>query len=204
MAVIALALYAAWAMTAYGLRTIVQIRETGDNGFRRPQAPLASLEWVASALFVLALVVGVIAPIADLASWVEPVGVLTSAALQTLGVVVAIVGIVATFLAQVAMGASWRIGVDPSERTDLVTGGVFAVVRNPIFSAMLVTAAGLALVLPNVIALVGLAALVIAMELQVRGVEEPYLRKMHGPAYAEYTSRVGRFVPGFGRAAKAR
>jgi protein-S-isoprenylcysteine O-methyltransferase Ste14 len=38
-----------------------------------------------------------------------------------------------------SMGASWRIGVDPSERTDLVTGGAFALVRNPIFSAMLLT-----------------------------------------------------------------
>ena len=29
------------------------------------------------------------------------------------------------------MGASWRIGVDTSETTALITGGVFRYVRNP-------------------------------------------------------------------------
>jgi protein-S-isoprenylcysteine O-methyltransferase Ste14 len=31
-------------------------------------------------------------------------------------------------------------------------------------------------------------------------VEEPYLRTTHGPAYADYASRVGRFIPGIGKA----
>lgn len=112
---------------------------------RRPQAQLASLEWVASALFVLALVVGMIAPITDLTGWMKPIGALIPAALQTLGVVVAIAGVVATFLAQVAMAASWRIAVDPSERTDHVTEGVLGIVRNPIVSATWVTATRLGL-----------------------------------------------------------
>ena len=30
-------------------------------------------------------------------------------------------------------------------------------------------------------------------------VEEPYLLKVHGSAYAEYAARVGRFLPGVGR-----
>jgi protein-S-isoprenylcysteine O-methyltransferase Ste14 len=49
---------------------------------------------------------------------------------------------------------------------------------------------------PSVLALV---ALVVAVELQVRAVEEPYLRAMHGSAYAAYAARAGRFVPGIGR-----
>ena len=73
------------------------------------------------------------------------------------------------------MGDSWRIGVDPGERTELVTAGPFAVVRNPIFAAMIPTALGLALLVPSVIAIAGFAALVGALELQVRVVEEPYL-----------------------------
>ena len=111
----------------------------------------------------------------------------------------AVVGIVATLWAQLAMGNSWRIGVDDSERTDLVTGGVFSVVRNPIFTTMSVTALGLALLVPNVVALIGLAVLVFALELQVRVVEEPYLRSVHGQTFVRYASRVGRFLPGVGR-----
>jgi protein-S-isoprenylcysteine O-methyltransferase Ste14 len=101
--------------------------------------------------------------------------------------------------AQIAMGESWRIGVDESERTELVTDGPFALARNPIFAAMLPTSLGLALMVPSWVAFAGLAALFIALELQVRVVEEPYLRRVHGRTYSDYASRVGRFFPGVGR-----
>ena len=47
---------------------------------------------------------------------------------------------------------------------------------------------------PNVIAIGGLVALIVAIELLVRGVEEPYLRRMHGMAYDRYAAHVGRFL----------
>ena len=97
------------------------------------------------------------------------------------------------------MGASWRIGVDPDERTGLVTHGLFALVRNPIFTAMLVTALGLTLMVGNAISLTGLAALFAALEVQVRLVEEPYLLTVHGPDYERYSTTAGRFLPGLGR-----
>jgi hypothetical protein len=51
------------------------------------------------------------------------------------------------------MGTSLQIGVDPTERTQLVTTGPFALVRNPIFAAMLPTALGLTLLVPSWIAI---------------------------------------------------
>jgi protein-S-isoprenylcysteine O-methyltransferase Ste14 len=194
MAVLALVLYVVWFVLAFGVRTVVAIRRTGDSGFRGLSGRPGSLEWTAGVLFTLALVVGVAAPIADVAG-LAPIDL----PLQPVGVALAAVGIILTLLAQLSMGDSWRIGVDESERTALVTEGAFAVARNPVFSAMVVTAVGLALMVPNVIAFVGLAALLVALELQVRGVEEPYLRKVHGSAYSDYEARVGRFVPGLGR-----
>jgi protein-S-isoprenylcysteine O-methyltransferase Ste14 len=115
------------------------------------------------------------------------------------GGVLTVAGLAATLYAQVAMGASWRIGVDPGERTVLVTSGPFAVVRNPIFAAMLPTSLGLVLLVPNVVAVVGFGALVVALGVQTRAVEEPYLLATHGDAYAAYAGRVGRFLPGVGR-----
>jgi protein-S-isoprenylcysteine O-methyltransferase Ste14 len=117
------------------------------------------------------------------------------------GAAIFLAGLIATFYAQVAMGDSWRIGVDEGERTALVTSGPFSVVRNPIFAAMLPATLGLTLLVPNVVALAGLAALGIALEIQVRLVEEPYLLRQHGDAYRNYAGRVGRFVPGLGRLA---
>jgi protein-S-isoprenylcysteine O-methyltransferase Ste14 len=118
---------------------------------------------------------------------------------RILGVVLAGLGMLGTFIAQLAMGASWRIGVDETERTALVTAGAFRLVRNPIFSALLTALLGLTLMVPNVIAVVGLVAAVIGIQIQVRRVEEPYLREAHAAAYDDYASRVGRFLPGIGR-----
>jgi protein-S-isoprenylcysteine O-methyltransferase Ste14 len=39
----------------------------------------------------------------------------------------------------------------------------------------------------------------VAVELQVRLAEEPYLLRAHGHGYAAYASGVVRFVPGLGR-----
>jgi protein-S-isoprenylcysteine O-methyltransferase Ste14 len=199
MATLALALYLLYAGLTFGVRTLVQIRRTGSSGFHGVGGRPGSIEWLAGAGLVVALVVGFAAPLLALLDVVEPSDELSVTPLHLAGIALAVAGIGATFVAQVAMGTSWRIGVDPTERTTLVTSGPFALVRNPIFAAMLPTALGLTLMVPSWIALLGLGGLVLALELQVRAVEEPYLRSVHGDAYATYAARVGRFLPGVGR-----
>ena len=102
-------------------------------------------------------------------------------------------------VAQAGMGASWRVGVDATERTALVTTGPFAVVRNPIFTAMVTAILGVALLVPTIATAAAVLALVMAVELQVRLVEEPYLLRVHGQAYAPNAGTVGRFLPGLER-----
>lgn len=201
MATLALIAFAVYLALAFGLRSWLQARRTGSTGFKGVSGRVGSPEWLAGVLFVVALVIGVAAPVLALLDVVEPIGALDRAPVHLVGAVLFVVGLTATLAAQVAMGESWRIGVDSSERTELVTGGAFAIVRNPIFSAMLPTSLGLALMVPSWVALAGLAALFVALELQVRVVEEPYLLRTHGRGYAAYASRVGRFVPGMGRLA---
>ena len=161
--------------------------------------PSRPAEWAGNGLFVAALGLFLVAPVLDLIGVAEPIPALDGRAGHAAGVVLYAFGLVGTLVAQGMMGRSWRIGVDESERTELVTSGLFAVVRNPIFSAMIPGFLGLALMVPNVVALVGFLALLLAVELQVRFVEEPYLLRTHGERYAGYASRVGRFVPGIGR-----
>ncbi|MFV2008722.1 MULTISPECIES: methyltransferase family protein [unclassified Micromonospora] len=96
------------------------------------------------------------------------------------------------------MGASWRVGVDPGERTALVTHGLFGIVRNPIFTAMAASVVGLAAMVPNAVSLTAAAVLIVSVQVQVRAVEEPYLVGMHGEAWTRYAARVGRFLPGVG------
>jgi len=199
MAELALILYIIYLALAFGLRTWLQWRSTGSTGFHGVGGRPGSAEWLAGVGFVVALVLGASAPVLALLDAVEPIDALNESGVHIVGVVLALAGIALTLYAQIAMGNSWRIGVDESERTELVTEGPFALVRNPIFSAMIPTALGLTLMVPSIVALVGFVALVIALELQVRVVEEPYLQRAQGETYKQYASRTGRFVPGIGR-----
>jgi protein-S-isoprenylcysteine O-methyltransferase Ste14 len=65
---------------------------------------------------------------------------------------------------------------------------------------MFVTWTGFFLMVPTIPAIVGWAMVVLALEGQVRLVEEPYMRRAHA-SYADYARRVGRFFPGIGRSA---
>jgi protein-S-isoprenylcysteine O-methyltransferase Ste14 len=184
---------------AFGLRTWLQVRRTGSSGFNGISGPRGSLSWWAGVLFVLALLLGILAPALVLAGVTTGASAALPPVVGAVGLVVLVVGVVAVLLAQSGMGTSWRIGVDDTERTGLVTTGVFAVVRNPIFTAMVLAQAGMTLLAPTAVSAVALACLVLAVQLQVRVIEEPYLARVHGAAYLGYAARTGRFLPRLGR-----
>jgi protein-S-isoprenylcysteine O-methyltransferase Ste14 len=195
MEVFALAIYAVWLFAAFGVRTVLHWRETGDSGWRGLSGRFGSPEWLAGVLFVVALVVGILGPMLVL------LGQSVIARSDLVGIVgsgLALFGVGLTVAAQLSMRDSWRIGVDSSERTELRTTGLFGAVRNPIFSAMALTATGLMLMVPTVVSVGGLLALFVALQLQVRIVEEPYLLRTHGEVYEKYCSSAGRFVPRIG------
>jgi protein-S-isoprenylcysteine O-methyltransferase Ste14 len=198
MSITALALFGVYLGIGFVLRSWLQWRRTGDTGFRGISGRPGNPEWLAGVAFVVALVAGVLGPVTALVG-MAPVRWLDAPVLGWVGLLLALAGIAGTLATQLQMGASWRIGVDAAERTALVTAGAFAWARNPIFTAMAVTGAGLALMTPNVVALGGFATLLVALQLQVRVVEEPYLVATHGTAYAEYAASTGRFLPGIGR-----
>jgi protein-S-isoprenylcysteine O-methyltransferase Ste14 len=198
MAAAALVLYGASLCLTFGVRIAVQVRRTGSTGVHGVPSGAGPLEWTAGALFVAGLAMGAAAPILALFDVLEPIPALDGAVGHAIGIALAASGIVLTFLAQLSMGDAWRIGVDPEESTRLVTGGPFRLVRNPIYSAMFPTLLGLVLMVPSALAIAGLLALAIGLELQVRLVEEPHLLRTHGDEYVDYAARVGRFAPGLG------
>ncbi|MGA5466752.1 methyltransferase family protein [Mycobacterium sp. NPDC050041] len=203
MSVAALALYGVFLATAFGLRSYRQWRRTGSTGMRGIHGRPGSWEWLAGMGFVMAILVGVAAPVLQLVGILAPIESLDHRVWGIVGACAAIAGVAATLGAQEAMGDSWRIGVDVTEKTQLVDSGVFRWVRNPIFTAMLTFGAGVALMVPNILTLIGFALLLVSIELQVRVVEEPYLRFTHGRRYVDYAATVGRFLPGVGRTSTA-
>ncbi len=196
---LALALYGVYLLLAVALRVAIQRRRTGSTGWRGLSGAVGSPEWLGGVLFITAVFAGPLAAVLQLADVLEPVSVLDHGWTQWLGVGLFAAGISALLVAQAAMGRSWRIGVDEQERTELVTGGPFELVRNPIFTAMVAIQLGLALLVPNVVALAAFVALIAALEVHTRLVEEPYLLNAHGESYGAYAGRVGRFVPGVGK-----
>lgn len=105
-------------------------------------------------------------------------------------------GLAVTLVAQAQMGGSWRVGID-DRPTSLVTEGLFSLTRNPIFSGMFLSLAGVVLVTPAPWTLFGFAVALLLISVQVR-LEERHLTRAHGHAYTTYAARVGRFVPWLG------
>jgi protein-S-isoprenylcysteine O-methyltransferase Ste14 len=198
MEVAAIVLYGVSLTITFGVRVAIQLRRTGSTGLHGLPPDAGPGEWVAGGMFIAGLLMGGAAPILALLGILEPIPALDGAVGNSIGLVLAVGGIALTFGAQLAMGDSWRVGVDPEERTDLVTDGPFRLVRNPIYSAMLPTVLGLVLMVPSPLALAAIVTLFAGLELQVRLVEEPYLLRTHGEEYASYAAQVGRFLPGVG------
>lgn len=153
----------AYVGSAFGWRTWRQWRSTGDTGIRvgRDGSPE---ERIAGALFATSLAAGVVAAL-QAPSDQRP---RRRAGLALMGA-----GLFGTLVAQVDLGRSWRIGVDPSEETDLVTTGAFAVVRNPIFTAMSLFAIGTAVAQGTRAAQIAALSMIAGVQSQVRLIEGP-------------------------------
>ncbi len=120
------------------------------------------------------------------------VSVLGSAGAKALGVVVLATGLAAYGLALRAFGGSWRLGIDRERPGALVTGGIFARSRNPIYLALTLLAVGSFLVLDRLV--LGILAALFALYFrQLIRREEAFLREHYGEAYRDYARRVGRW-----------
>ena len=121
-----------------------------------------------------------------------PLNYLESSALKVAGLTLLIISLLFTYKAQGDMHESWRIGIDQSQVTDLVTNGVFLYSRNPIYVGMLSSVLGLVFITPNAFTVMLLVVGYILIQIQVR-LEEEHLQRTHGKMYSDYKDRVARF-----------
>jgi protein-S-isoprenylcysteine O-methyltransferase Ste14 len=114
------------------------------------------------------------------------------------GTVLIFGGLIFLVIAQLNLGAAWRIGIEEGARTGLVTHGFYRFVRNPIFLASLLVIAGYFLLIPSLFSLIFLFLFTLSVAQQT-ALEETYLSRIYGKEYHAYARRVGRFFPWTGK-----
>jgi protein-S-isoprenylcysteine O-methyltransferase Ste14 len=110
------------------------------------------------------------------------------------GLALIVAGYAATLWCYRIMGDAWRIGINPSEKTPLVTRGPYGRLRHPIYAFQLMMLAGAALLLPTPLSLGVLLLHLICVLIKATD-EEAYLISVHGQEYRDYCARTGRLLP---------
>jgi protein-S-isoprenylcysteine O-methyltransferase Ste14 len=107
---------------------------------------------------------------------------------------VALACLLATFVCWKRMGRSWRMGIDPNDKTQLIFEGPFAYVRHPIYglSSLLMLATMVAV--PSVLMWIAGGIHLILLQWEARR-EERHLEWLHGDEYRGYARATGRFFP---------
>ncbi len=175
---------------------IRRVRAEGGIG-----ATIASLLPVSLPLYAVVIAANALAP-SFVAGWLAVPALRTRLPSAQIagwgGFALLCVGAAVAFAAIARLGASWRIGIDREGPGPLVTGGVYSLVRHPIYTGLLASNLGLAFVTGDVLAIGMAAGTCVSMPLQAR-LEEAFLVERFGGDYARYMARTGRFVPGIGR-----
>jgi protein-S-isoprenylcysteine O-methyltransferase Ste14 len=116
-----------------------------------------------------------------------------SQAVAWIGVIFCLCGLLLLLWSVISFGRSFRVGIDMERPDQLITSGVFAFSRNPIYVAFAIILVGEFLILPVWITLAYIVAATWLFHRQVLR-EEGYLRQHYGQAYADYLNHVRRYV----------
>jgi protein-S-isoprenylcysteine O-methyltransferase Ste14 len=110
-------------------------------------------------------------------------------------VVLALGGLVLAVSARLTLGRLWSAAVTRKEGHRLIESGPYALVRHPIYTALLMGSAAISIAKGTPIALAGFALMILGYTLKAR-LEERFLAKELGErAYSAYRRRVPMIVP---------
>ena len=113
-----------------------------------------------------------------------------------LGIVTAILGDIVFVISVWTMKDSWRAGVSPTDKTELVTTGIYQISRNPAFLGFDLVYIGVCLMFFNWVLFFVSVFAMLMFHLQIVNVEEEFLLDSFGEEYISYKKKVNRY---FGR-----
>jgi protein-S-isoprenylcysteine O-methyltransferase Ste14 len=92
------------------------------------------------------------------------------------------------------MGKSWRMGINPQEKTQLIVSGPYAYIRHPIYAIQSLMLLASMLLLPSPLMLIACILMITFLQWEARR-EEKYLVIHHGDGYRDYCKQTGGFLP---------
>ena len=110
------------------------------------------------------------------------------------GVIFALLGNLIFICSVLTMRDSWRAGVSKTDKTELVTSGIYQISRNPAFLGFDLVYLGILLMFFNWILFVASVFAAIMLHLQIVYVEEDFLLTVFGKDYLNYSKKVNRYI----------
>lgn len=135
-------------------------------------------------MLAVGLVLSAVFPTPVLSGWLPTLG----------GVLLAVLGVIVMVWATVTMRRAGESPVPMEPTRTLVTDGPFGFSRNPLYLAMTLVYAGIALAFSSLWALALLLVVLVIMDRGVIASEEQYLHGQLGESYAQYKARVRRWL----------
>jgi len=121
------------------------------------------------------------------------VALFDSQAILYIGAALLIIGAVVLFAALISFGDSWRVGIDKRTAGPLITSGIFALSRNPIFVFIDMYLLGTFLLNRTLVFLSFAVAGSVLVHAQIRR-EERFLLTRYGATYQDYCSKTPRYL----------
>ena len=109
------------------------------------------------------------------------------------GLAICVISVIGFALTLASFGSSFRVGIDENTPDKLVTSGMFAISRNPIYVCFLLFFTGMFIIHRNIVIAVAVVLFALAIHKQVLR-EEKFLASHYGEEYEEYRRKVRRYL----------
>jgi protein-S-isoprenylcysteine O-methyltransferase Ste14 len=172
----------------YFLKMLAQ-RRKGIRTDQLGQGKVGFVRFVEVTMKLAAVLVFAVGLVSILAAWNQ-----APTAVRVLGAVISALGTAVFIAAVLTIRDSWRAGVSTTDKTALVTGGIYQISRNPAFLGFDLLYIGILLMFLNRVLLAATVFAVVMYHLQIVNVEEPFLQEAFGDDYLAYRNTVRRYL----------
>lgn len=114
--------------------------------------------------------------------------------IRMVGILLGMMGDIIFIISVLTMKESWRAGVSYEEKTDLITDGIYQISRNPAFLGFDLVYIGMCFLFFNPVLVVISFLAIIMFHLQIKYVEEPFLKQEFKEQYLQYYQQVNRYI----------